>query len=162
MSLCDVRRFLVLLPSRRAARPAIVPRRAGVPPRRAHGTLLAKVSEWVAHFLERVRNAFRRNDYSYYEPYKIDTKNKRETPKSRHLIVYTFKKFYHKRREISMAKTNFTIVRNAAYRGGDFKTRQRHNERVYNYIKEQQQRLWDALDALLKAVARAQEVDYAQ
>jgi prefoldin subunit 5 len=28
-----------------------------------------------------------------------------------------------------MAKTNFTVVRNAAYRGGDFKTRQRHNER---------------------------------
>jgi hypothetical protein len=26
-------------------------------------------------------------------------------------------------------KTNFTVVRNAAYRAGDFKTRSRHNER---------------------------------
>ncbi|MDR0906791.1 MAG: plasmid mobilization relaxosome protein MobC [Oscillospiraceae bacterium] len=38
--------------------------------------------------------------------------------------------------------------------------------RVYtaelDYIKEQQRRLWEKLDALLKAVAKAQEVDYAQ
>jgi len=37
--------------------------------------------------------------------------------------------FYHKRRQHTMAKKHFTVVRNSGYRGGEFNIRERHNER---------------------------------
>jgi hypothetical protein len=37
--------------------------------------------------------------------------------------------FYHERKAVSMAKNHFTVVRNQGYGGGEFRTRERHNER---------------------------------